>query len=222
MLTILHAPSWAPGIDLASVRLACSTRADSIGFTEAFRVISLLQRRVAYRCRVGRSQVDTRAVNSPRGDAGDVPILIRRRRPMIDWDALRVCPPGHPPKYAPERWITDAVYDHPFGDVAHINAHPDPRFVDPFAEHWARYMDRLRSRVRFHQRRGRIVILTGDLQTGALADWFDTLDLAHWRAGIDYVGYSPHLRLAERSILRDPAQVREEHPHPWMLARFAL
>lgn len=219
-LSVLHAPSYAPRIGLPSVRLACSTGVDSIGWTEAYGVVSALRRRVSYRCRVGRSSTDTRVVTSPRGDAGDVPILVRRSWPLVSWRALRLTDPGTPAKYAPERWLTEVVYDHAVGQVAHLAAHPCPRFVD--GDLWARYMARLQSRVVLHQRRGHHVILTGDLQVGRLGEWFDQVDLDYWRIGIDYVAHSPHLRLVERSRLFDPAQVDEPDPHPWLLARFAL
>lgn len=219
-LSILHAPGYAPRIDLGAVRFACSTTADSIGFTEAYRVIPILRRRVSYRCRVGKSPTDTRAVDSPRGDAGDVPILIRRRHRLVDWHAEAVTDPGQPRKWAPERWLTEATYLHTIGEVTHLVAHPNPRFVDGGL--WDAYMARLESRLVRAARLGRHLILTGDLQFGRLGPYFDRLDLDYWRLGIDYVAHSPHLRLVERAHLTDPSQVGVENPHPWMLARFAL
>lgn len=222
VLTILHAPGYAPSLDLGAIRFACSVGADSIGFTEAYKVIPALRRRVAYRCKVGRSSTDTRAVESPRGDAGDVPILIRRRHRLVDWRAVRMTPPGEPRKFAPERWATSATYAHPFGDVEHLALHPDPRFVDD--DLWRAYMSRAESLAIRALDRGRHLIVTGDLQVGStlLAPMFARLDLDYWRLGVDYIAHSPHLRMRERSRLVDPSQVEVEHPHPWMLARFAL
>lgn len=217
-LSILHAPTYGPTFDLGAIRFACSVDADSIGFTEAYRMTAALRRRIGYRCRVGKSLVDTRAINSPRGDAGDVPILVRRRLPLIEWHAERVTPPGFPQKFAPERWITEVVYEHAIGDVEHINAHPDPAFVDGHL--WERYMDRLVSRITRAADRGRHVIVTGDLQSGRAARYLDRANLDYWRVGIDYIAHSPHLRIVERSPLVDRSQVGQESPHPWLLARF--
>ncbi len=222
-LSILHAPCHGPSLDLGAIRFACSLGADSIGFTEAYAQTRVLRRRVAYRCRVGRSSTDTRRIASPRGDAGDVPILIRRRHRLVEWSAERVTPPTEPLKFGPERWITTAVYEHPFGFVEHLNAHPNPRFVGEGSATWQAYLDRLESRIVRAQRRGHHVIVTGDLQavSGPLR-MFDRLDLDAWRVGIDYIAHSPHLRRVESSRLVDPSQVGQRHPHPWLLARFAL
>lgn len=221
-LSILHAPGYAPTIDLGAVQFACSVGADSIGFTEAYKVIPALRRRVSYRCRVGKSAVDTRAVTSTRGDAGDVPILIRRRHRLVEWSAEQVTPPGSPRKFGPERWLTRAVYDHPFGLVEHVVAHPDPAFVDDGVA-LSRYLDRLESVCTRALRRGHDLIVTGDLQVRTPAvRMFDRLDLDVWRVGIDYLAHSPHLRRVESSRLVDPSQVGVDRPHPWLLARFAL
>lgn len=222
VLSILHAPAHGPSLDLGAIRFACSQGADSIGFTEGYRMIPALRRRVSYRCRVGRSQTDTRKIASPRGDAGDVPILIRRRLSLVEWSAERVTPPARPLKYGPERWLTTAVYEHDFGFVEHLNSHPDPRFVDD-GEPWQVYLDRLEARIARAIRRGHHVIVTGDLQavSGPLR-MFDRVDLDVWRVGIDYVAHSPHLRRVESSRLVDPSQVAQRRPHPWLLARFAL
>lgn len=222
-LSILHAPCHGPSLDLGAIRFACSVGADSIGFTEGYRQIRALRRRVSYRCRVGKSSIDTRLGPSPRGDAGDVPILVRRRHPLVEWSAVPVTPPGEPRKIAPERWLTRVVYDHPFGLVEHINAHPDPMVVRDGGSH-ARYLERLEAMSVRAIRRGHHLIVTGDLQArgGIVWNMFGYLDLDTWRVGIDWVGYSPHLRLVERTRLVDPSQVGVEHPHPWMLARFAL
>jgi hypothetical protein len=221
-LSILHAPAHAPSLNLAALRFACGQGADSIGFTEAYAMTRALRRRVGYRCRVGKSPVDTRGVVSPRGDAGDVPILVRRSNPIAWWHAERVHGPGEPAKFAPERWLTQVAYEARVGGVDHIAAHPSPRFVDD-GRAWDEYMVRLCQVVDRARERGRFVVLTGDMQAAHSVD--EALrdhGLIVWRVGIDVIATSPGLRRVEASRLVDPSQVRQAHPHPWLLARYAL
>lgn len=229
-LTILHAPCHGPSLDLAAIRFATSLGADSIGWTEAYRRVPALRRRIRYRTRVGNPNGIPGA--SIRG-ACDVPIMVHRGRRLLDWWAFKACDASEPLRIAPDRWLTGVIYEHPFGEVEHIDAHPNaavqgrPLDLDRVRQ-YARQMRRLESRILRAQRAGRIVIVSGDLNWSLGSDLdplfaprrlFERLDLHWWREGIDWIAYSPHLRLVTRDV-HGPTLTGSDHP--WMLARFAL
>lgn len=233
-LTILHAACHGPSLSTAAIRFAASLNADSIGWTEAYRRIPALRRRLRYRTRVGNPRGVANA--SIRG-AHDVPIQIRRRwrnrRRLVDWYAFKACDPSTPIKIAPDRWITGAIYDHPVGRVEHIALHPNAavqgvdREVDRVRK-FAAQMRRLESTIVHAQQRGHVVIVTGDLNWGhpqpsdpPFAPWrvFERCDLDVWRVGLDWIAYAPHLRIVERQTF-GPAVTGSDHP--WLFVRFAL
>ncbi len=230
MLTILHAPTHGPTLDLDAIRFAASLRADSIGWSEAYRRIPALRRRLRYRTRVG----DPRGIpNATIRGAHDVPVQVRRTRRLVDWYAFKACDPSTPIKIAPDRWITGAIYDHPIGRIEHVVLHPNAAVqgVDPEVDRVRKYanqMRRLESTVTLAWRRGHVPIVTGDLNWGKpedddpwFAPWrvFGRLDLDYWRVGLDWIAYPPHLRIAERVTFPES---RTGSDHPWMLARLAL
>lgn len=229
MLTILHAPSHGPTLDLDAIRFAVSLKPDSIGWTEAYNRVPALRRRVRYRTRVGNPRGVPKA--SIRG-AHDVPIMVHRRNQLLDWWAFKACDPSTPIKIAPDRWLTGVVYRHRIGVVEHIDVHPNaavqglPLDVDR-VQKYRETMRRLESRILHAQGLGHVVIVTGDLNWGidrddpefAPARMFRRCDLDWWRIGIDWIAYAPHLRVAERAVY-DHASTGSDHP--WLLARFAL
>jgi hypothetical protein len=218
-LRILHAPGYAPAVSLATVKAAEATGADSVGFSELYRVawagVDLFQSdRLRAWC--GFSEVDTRAVDSPRGDAGDNPVAVRRRHKITGRAAYRVNRPGEPEKFAPERWITRVDYTWAGLVVTHVNAHPSPLFVGRWK--WRKVMRAVRREVRRAQQLGHLVIVTGDLQSTTLpAPIFSNLGLDTWRVGVDWIAYDRRLRLVERVQPTPPLM-----DHPWLLATFTL
>lgn len=233
-LTILHAPTHGPSLDLDAIRFAASLDPDSIGWTEAYRRIGALRTRLRYRTRVGNPLGVPNA--SIRG-AHDVPIQVRRRwrrrRRLVDWYAFKACDPSSPIKIAPDRWITGVIYDHPIGRVEHIALHPNAAVQGVSIEvdrvqKFRHQMRRLESTIVLAQRRGHVVIVTGDLNWGRpdaddppFAPWrvFERCELTQWRVGLDWIAYAPHLRIAERQTF---GAAMTGSDHPWMLARFAL
>lgn len=227
-LTILHAPCHGPSLDVRAIKFATSLGADSIGWTEAYRRVPALRRRVRYRTRVGNPNGVPRA--TIRG-AHDVPIMVHRRRRLLDWYAVKACDPSTPIKIAPDRWITGVIYDHPIGTIEHIALHPNAgvegltREVDR-VDKYARTMERLASLGTRALNSGHHLIVSGDLnyRAGHVAPWtpdavFSELDLDTWRVGIDWIAYSPHLRLRTQDE-HGPTETRSDHP--WMFARFVL
>ena len=91
---------------------------------------------------------------------------------------------------------------------------------------YARTMERLASLGTRALNSGHHLIVSGDLnyRAGHVAPWtpdavFSELDLDAWRVGIDWIAYSPHLRLRTEDE-HGPTETRSDHP--WMFARFVL
>jgi hypothetical protein len=222
VLTIVHAPLHGPTADAATIRRACSFGGDSIGFTEAYEP----QTRRAIRARLRHRLVVGKSATDPRRGPWDVPILVHRRNPLERGWAIKACDASTPVKIAPERWLTGAIYDHRFGLIEHIAAHPNAAIdgQPPDLDRVLKYrenMRRLESRIMLAQRNGRTVVVTGDLNYPAGGPWwapeavFRRCDLDTWRVGIDWVAWAPHLRLRRRDVLAGP-------DHPWLVAGFAL
>lgn len=211
-LVVLHAPGYAPEMDERVVEKAEALGADSIGWSEVYRMADRLSS-VGYWCQVRTSPVSTRAVRSPRGDAGDNPISVRRRRQVRRSSAVKVTDPGQPLKYAPERWVYTVTYQWDRGLVTHISAHPSPLFVGN--RPWRAVMRVALGEVKAARRRGEDVVLSGDFQTGRLfcKTMLRAAGLRVWNDGVDYVCHSKGLRrVSEQTIRVDGLD------HPWMLA----
>jgi hypothetical protein len=216
-LVVGHFPGYAPVMHRPDIlHRMKQTGCDSGGLSEAYSIAGIvLHSDPDYRVRVGRSTVDTRAVRSPRGDAGDTPVIVREDRRLVASKTMRVTAPGMPRKFAPERWLTVVTYEHPLGFVTHVNVHPSPVFCGPLA--WRRNMIAAVRAVRSARAVGNHVVLTGDLQTkrvvrGMLAD----AGLSAWNSGVDWLAWSKGLQLVSTRAFRV-----EDLDHPWLVGVFA-
>ncbi|CAA9242867.1 MAG: hypothetical protein AVDCRST_MAG83-1736 [uncultured Arthrobacter sp.] len=212
-LIILHAPGYAPRFDLDTIETAEGTGADSIGWSEAYRMADELARRPDYLIRMGNTRTHTRVVPSPRGDAGDNPISFRKGRQTRLVRAVRATGPGEPRKYAPERWVYAVTYRWSGEWVTHVHAHPSPLFVGRGP--WLRVMHATLREVRQAKRRGEHVVLTGDLQTRKrfLKVMLRAAGLRIWNEHVDYLCHTRGLKFAGREVLKV-----EGIDHPWLLA----
>lgn len=217
-LRILHAPCYAPKVHLGAIFTAERTKADSIGYSELYRVAHLVGHHpTRYQGVVGHSDVDTRFVDSPRGDAGDNPIAVRGDHRILGANIVKLTKPGRPLKYAPERWGKAVRYRWTDEVVCHIDVHPSPKFTS--LAKWARVMRWAAKQVRDAQARGELVVLTGDLQTRRTATLLlRRLGLKVWRERIDFIAHDPRLqKQASSHVIQVPTS-----DHPWMLAEFKL
>jgi hypothetical protein len=220
-LMILHAPGYAPRMTLATVARAERTNADSIGYSEAYKVAHMLGVNNDYRDVVGHSQVNTRKVNpSLRGDAGDNPISVRGDHHLQSAKVEKITNPGTPLKYAPERWGTRATYEWTDSGglfVTHISVHPSPLFTG--IRRWRRVMRWASAEVQEAHARGELVVLTGDMNSRFASAFLrpGRIGLRPWRVGIDYIFYDRRLLLAEARTLAVNGM-----DHPWMLGTFTL
>lgn len=230
-LTVLHAPLHGPDFTKADAKAAMALGADSLAFSEANVLARWLRRRVRYRCRVMRSSIDTRRVRSPLGDAGDNPVMVKRGHKRLQSWGVMACTPSEPVRIAPARFLYGEAYAHPFGDVEHLSAHPNAGVSKfrtlrvPRVRKYAATMRMLEAKVRRAQDKGRLVIVTGDLQMSKRCTqrWspdqtFRRLGLRTYAAGIDWIAYDPRLVLLEAKVL----EPRPGHDHPWILATFGL
>lgn len=211
-IVFLHAPGYAPKMTEAIVLEAEATEADSIAYSEAYRVAPLKSRK-AYRSRVGFSVTRTRAVDSPNGDAGDNPVCVRRDHRITRSEMRAVDSPGRPRKYAPQRWLT--AVDYLWGDqlVCHISVHPSPVFCG--IHKWSKVMRQAALEVEAARKRGALVVLSGDLQTRAATRTLKAMGLQVWRDRIDFIAHDARLLLTSRRTFR-PAGM----DHNWMLGTF--
>jgi hypothetical protein len=199
------------------VHRAESTGADSIGWSEANRIAGrVLHNRPDYRAFCGKSDVDTRLVPSPMGDAGDVVISVRDDHRILAKKAERITHPGPLRflKWTPERWGTVVTYDHPQGPVTHINIHPNPVFTGPLK--WRKVMAWGIRRVHAAKAAGNHVVLTGDLQTKAVRSMLTGAGLEVWNVGVDWLAWSDGLQLVSTREIRV-----DDLDHPWLLGTFA-
>lgn len=212
-LLILHAPGYAPEFDVEAIRIAEKTGADSIGWSEAYREADELAERPEYRTVMGSSRTDTRLVKSPRGDAGDNPISVRKGRRIRRTRARRLTPPGEPQKYAPERWGYSVTYQWDGETFTHIHLHPSPLFVGK--GQWVRVMAWGIAEAGRAMRRGEHFALTGDLQTrrAFCKTMLRAAGMRVWNEHVDYVCVSRSLRFVSQRVIHV-----EGFDHPWMLA----
>jgi hypothetical protein len=229
-VTILHAPNHAPSTTSgAMIRVATRTAADSIGFSEAYRVMRMLGLVDGYRLHVGRGARDRR-----RG-AKDVPILTRFDHVSLGSGAVQISEAVEPSRLAPDRWLTFSLFPSPAGRIAHLNLHPNARVAGwttsvPRVREYAEAMASLERYVRLFRLEGFLPVVTGDLNHNsqeapprtplpvwAPAEVFRRLDLGYWRQGIDYVAHDQRLQLTSRQVI-DRAVTGSDHP--WLLATF--
>lgn len=233
-IVLVHAPLHAPTATTADAKRALGLGGCIVNMTEAYALQGWLHRRAAYRCTVGRSQRDTRGVRSPRGDAGDNPVMSRREHKLITGWAVWTTAPSVPLRLAPERWLTGIELEHPAlgTDLLEAwNAHPNPvghpdegrgvRMVT-----WDRTMNELEARLTRGQNAGNVLVGSGDLQVGrgvaTAADLFHDLGLKTWNVGPDWIWWDPNrLRLISRKVLTGVApSATEPRPHSWLKAVF--
>lgn len=219
-LRILHAPGKAPNVDLHTLHTAEKANADSIGYSEVYKVTASLEvARARYKTPLAVSRVRTRKMNSPHGDAGDNPVSVRWDHHQFGHTAYKVDDPSRLPgmaKWGPERWLYRVDYRWDALAVTHIDIHPSPVFVG--LAKWRRVMDAMVAEARKAQAAGNLVIVTGDLQSARLpASYFKRLGLDTWNMGVDWIAFDRRLgRMG--SVVEHPAGM----DHPWMLAMFVL
>lgn len=237
-LTIMHAPLHGPSATRATVNRALSHRADSVGFSEGYRIKSDFRHRLTYRCTMGNPDVDGQVGVSDRDNARgayDVPILTKRKHKGVERLSVRACRASEPIKIAPPRWISLSVFKVAgLGTVAHFNLHPHAAIAgflptNDRVRQYRRQMMLLKSMIEDEQAKGRIIVVTGDLNfpyvPDAHAPEFSPqrvaadLGLKVYVRRIDWILYDRRLRLAEPVEVIDPA-TNPGTDHPWLIARF--
>lgn len=146
-----------------------------------------------YKTIVAHSATDSRAVHSPRGDAGDNPILVDKKHTIIRKTGQALTP--YRPhsvangKYGPERWgyTVDIKWAH---GLRLISLHPQPWGVSRVD--WVKAMHWARLQVADAQQNGLSVIMAGDLQTAGRAVPFMLrgLKMSTFRVGICWLAWS--------------------------------
>lgn len=232
-IVLIHAPMHAPTATTDDAKRALSLGGCIVNFTEAYKLQTWLHTRIPWRCTAGRSRTDTRGVNSPRGDAGDNPVMTRREHKLITGWAVRTTVPSVPLRLAPERWLHGVEIVHPaLSDPLEAwNAHPNP--VGNPAEGrgqrmvtWRDGMGVLEDRLTTGQNAGNVLIGSGDLQVGrgvaTAADLFRDLGLQTWNAGPDWIWWDPNrLRLLSvKSFAGVKPSPTEPRPHKWIKAEW--
>lgn len=215
-LKIAHTPGHAPDVTMDTVRVAELLGADSYSPSEWYRVADKVRDRPKYEGIVGFSKTNTRAVVSPRGDAGDNPVCIKKQHEILHRVSRVVDKPGTPAKFAPERSLKRGDYRWNQLVVSHTSIHPSPTFVG--IEKWRHVMEEMVKEVEDAQADGHLVVVTGDLQSPILpAPYFKRLGLKTWSTGVDWIAYDRRL-----GLLGQVTQHVAGMDHPWMTATFVL
>jgi hypothetical protein len=182
-----HAPDMWPPL----LKAMTQGNPDFVFPSEFYRLAG--ERVPGYRTIVTRSTTDSRAVNSPHGDAGDNPILVAEKHKVIHRKGKRLSPylphSKEGGKYGPERWgyTADINYGH---GVRLISVHPQPFGVS--RADWVKAMRWVRAQIIEAHRFGLAVILAGDLQTaGRLVPFMlRGLGMKTFRVGICWLAWS--------------------------------
>lgn len=221
LLRIVHAPLRGPEATPLEMRRALELGACSIGWTEAYRRVGFLRRRLMWRTAVGESPTSLRG-------PGDVPVMVRRHHRPVDRWAIKACDAAHPLRLAHERWLTGFAYQHPLGLIEHIAAHTDP-IQAPTAtlsmrRAYRTNMERLETVVTVSLELGRLPVVTGDLNLGSSSPLefaprhvFDRLNLKVWSVGVDWVAWHRSLIPVRRRVIAPDVNGQD---HPWLVIDF--
>jgi hypothetical protein len=210
-LKVLVAPGHAPDMWPMLLTQMTAGRPDAIFTSEFYRLAN--DHVPGYRVIVGGSHTNTRAVHSPRGDAGDNPILLDARHTVTRQRAEKVDSPAPATrehgKFAPERWGYSVDIDYARG-VCLISVHPSPLFVG--RAKWLTVMRWARGEVRRAQRMGLAVILAGDLQTaGRLVPWMlRGFGMKTWRVGVCWLAWSGLREVPGSRVTKQPKGMDHE------------
>lgn len=152
-----------------------------------------------------RELYDRHSPDRRRG-AKDTLVLTDVSLPSLGTMTLRASKAAAPAKWAPERWITVSCYQHGIGPVAHVNIHPNAVVMDRpkslgRVREYARHTWALNRVIRFYQREGFFVVVTGDMnwRRHKVAPWspyrvFRLRGLRVAAHGIDAIAYDRRLR----------------------------
>jgi hypothetical protein len=220
-LRIVAAPLHGPTVTKREMKLALDLGACSIGWSEADRRIPYLRRRPSWRIAVGRSD-DPRVLRGP----GDVPISVRRHHRPLERYAFKACERAEPIELAPERWVIGFAYEHPLGDIEHINHHPNPfnapRATLSLRREYRQSMLALERAGERALRKRRLLVITGDMNLTARSPLeyaprqvFDRLNLKWWTNEVVWIAHHRSLIPIERRTVTTNGQ-----DHPWLVIDF--
>lgn len=202
-----------------ALRVMLRERCDSFGFDEANRRLTMLRARTRYRVTQAEGMRDSTS-------RGSTPILTLKQYPSlgaITWEGSQLVEKSE--RIAPDRWVTLSAFEHPIGNVAHINVHPNAvttnrplsvARVRETAELWAT-VDRL---LTFARAEGMLLVLSGDLnsppsdKTPGYSGAHDVIRkhmLTPIVAHIDAIAYDAKLRVTKTRII-DEATTGSDHP----------
>lgn len=196
-----------------------SAGADSFGLNEGYRLVPQLKAWRDYRL----------TVNNNPGRAQETPLLTRGRHPSFGQMCILIAD-GVPAvsRLAPPRWATVDLYEHPLGDVAHINVHLHAGVLhgqlEAVLRDYAQSVKNLGGLIELVRDHDCIPIVSGDvnLTTASKAQPYsphallERLGLEYWTQGLDLIAW-PKRRLELKSKRLIP-QTQTGSDHPFMVA----
>lgn len=228
-LTVLQASCHGPSLTHRAIRYALSREFSAcvVNFSEAYRHEAFLYDRPSWRVTLPViREGDDRDVVRGKGDA---PVVVRRHHHLLDSWSMKACSRSVPLKIAPPRWFNGQTFDHELGAVEAMAAHPNaairglPEGLDR-VEKYAQSMRLLELRIEDSLHRGRLPVVTGDLNYPDVdgPPWcpsrmFARLGLKTWAVGVDWIAYSPRLVPIRNRII---GQAQTGQDHPWLHASF--
>lgn len=218
-LTIGHAnvlsSNRTPRRALAAIR---NSGADSFGLNEAYRLVPRLEKWTGYRV----------TVNSLSGRAQETPLLTRGRHPAIAEVAVLIAD-GVPAvsRLAPPRWATLSLYEHPLGDIAHINVHLHAGVIggklEAVIKDYEQSIANLGGLIQFARDHDCQPIVSGDVNLPAHIDrsyspheLFRRYGLDYWAEGLDVIAWPRRRFVTSRRRVIPQHQTGSDHP--FMLA----
>ena len=215
----VFAANRTPGRAIAAIREA---DADSFGINEGNRIAARLRAIPGHRV----------TVSSAPGRARETPILTRSSLPNLGAISMQISAPADPAKWAPARWLTASLFQHPVGRVAHINVHLNAVVTDvpvstPRVREYAASTEALVSVVRFLRGEGYTPVVTGDVnmtRTGASSvPWsahavLEAIGLTVRSRGVDIVAHEA--RDLERVGWETIESSETGADHPFLVATF--
>lgn len=214
----VYAANKAPGRAVKAIRAA---HTDSFGINEGNNILGRLRGVPGYRVTVS---------NAP-GRPRETPILTKDSHYPLGDLTLRVCEAAEPTKWAPERWATATMYEHPLGPVAHINVHLNAVVTDvprnlPRVQAYVHSAINLKRTVQWLQGQGYIVVVTGDVNmsrdNAKDREWapqtlLGNAGLTVHTHGVEVIAYTRHLDLRRVDVI---PRSQTGSDHPFIVATF--
>lgn len=214
----VYAANRTPARAVAALR---GMDADSIGINEGNHLLGRLRRMRGYRlaCAPGL------------GRDRETPVLTRSSLPVLGEITQRISRASIPLRWAPDRWLTAALFSHPLGPIAHVNVHLNAVVTGlspatPRVREYAASTEAIGSLLEWLVREGYIPVVSGDVNMtrtgGSAVPWsahavLEASGLEVRSRGVDVIAYPRRLELDKFDTIETDQTGAD---HPFLVATF--